>query len=91
MKKILFLILFIIFNSNTDTNANSIDCKEYNKLSSEFIKCKGKQIKDKTITAGQNIIKDTKNYQKKEWIKEKTKIIELKDKLNETKKKVLKK
>ena len=45
--------------------------------------------KDKTISAGQNIIKDTKDYQNKEWSEEKEKINKAKDKINKTKEKVL--
>ena len=42
-----------------------------------------------TGTAGQNIIKDTKNYQEKEWSEEKTKINKAKDKIIKAKEKVL--
>ena len=59
------------------------------KFSTEYFKCKGNLLKDKTITTGQNIIKDTKNYQKKEWSEEKTKINKAKDKIINAKEKVL--
>ena len=41
-------------------------------------------VKNKSISMGKNLVEDTKNYQKKEWSKEK-------DKLNKVKKKVLEK
>jgi hypothetical protein len=46
-------------------------------------------IKDKTISTGQNIIKDTKDYQNKEWSEEKEKMNKAKDKINKAKEKVL--
>ena len=46
-------------------------------------------VKDKTISAGQNIIKDTKNYQNKEWSEEKEKMNKIKNEVNKAKKKVL--
>ena len=51
--------------------ASSNDCKEFKKFSVDFFKCKGIIIKEKTVNAGQNIIKDTKNYQKKNGLKKK--------------------
>ena len=47
----------------------------------ECFKCKGNMIKDKTISTGQNIIKDTKDYQNKEWSEEKKKWIKVKEKV----------
>ena len=49
------------------------------------------QVKDKTISAGQNIIKDTKDYQDEEWSEEKKKIEKTKKKINDAKNKVLNK
>ena len=76
------LYLLIIFNMNNVVLANNITCKEFKKFSVEYFKCKGNLVKDKTISAGKNIIKDTKDYQKDEWIEEK-------EKLNKTKEKIL--
>ena len=78
-KKIFFIILFL-FNLDAISFANNNDCKDFKKFSLEYVKCKGNIVKDKTISAGQNIIKDTKDYQNKEWSKEKTKIDKVKDK-----------
>ena len=89
MKKIIFLVI-IFFSSTTSVSfANNNDCKEFKKFSVEYFKCKGNIIKDKTISAGQNIIKDTKDYQNKEWSDEKKKIEKAKDKIKKTKEKVL--
>ena len=89
MKKIIFLITLFALNMNFYSFASSNDCKEFKKFSADYFKCKGNIIKEKTVTAGQNIIKDTKNYQKKEWSEEKKKIDKVKEKINKTKDKVL--
>ncbi len=89
MKKIIFLILIILFNTISISFANNNECKEFKKFSVEYFKCKGNVIKNKTISTGQNIIKDTKDYQNKEWSDEKKKIEKAKDKIKKTKEKVL--
>ena len=80
--KNLIIYIFIILNINSLVLAENITCKEFKKFSVEYFKCKGKLIKDKTISSGKNIIKDTKDYQKDEWLEEK-------DKINKTKEKIL--
>ena len=89
MKKIIFLTTLFFMNMNFYSFANSNDCKEFKKFSVDYFKCKGNIIKEKTVTAGQNIIKDTKNYQKKEWSEEKKKMDKAKEKINKTKDKLL--
>ena len=89
MKKIVFFIILILNIINSNGYANSKDCKEFKKFSIEYFKCKGNIVKDKTISAGQNIIKDTKDYQNKEWSEEKEKMNNTKDKINKAKEKVL--
>ena len=89
MKKILFLTILFLLNNNVHSLAENDNCNEFNKFSVEYLKCKGKIIKDKTISTGQNIIKDTKDYQKKEWSEEKEKIDKTKEKINKAKEKVL--
>ena len=89
MKKIVFFIILILNIINSNGYANSKDCKEFKKFSIEYFKCKGNIVKDKTISAGQNIIKDTKDYQNKEWSEEKEKMNNAKDKINKAKEKVL--
>ena len=90
-KKLVFLIILLLLNINDYTYADSNNCKELKKFSVEYFKCKGNIIKDKTISTGKNIIKDTKNFQNEEWIEEKEKIDNVKDKINKTKDKVLNK
>ena len=89
MKKIIFFISIFLLNTNSISFANNNDCKEFQKFSVEYFKCKGNIIKDKTISAGQNIIKDTKDYQNKEWSEEMKQIEKAKDKINKTKDKIL--
>ena len=76
-----------IFNSNGF--ASNKECKEFKIFSVEYLKCKGNIVKDKTMSAGQNIIKDTKDYQNKSWSDEKKKMIKTKEKINKAKKKDL--
>ena len=89
MKKIIFLIFLILIINNSNSFADTKNCKEFKKFSVEYFKCKGNMIKDKTISTGQNIIKDTKNYQNKEWSEEKEKMNKIKNEVNKAKKKVL--
>ena len=89
MKRLFFLIFLFMFNTNHYSLADNNDCKKFKKFSIEYFKCKGNIVKDKTISAGQNIIKDTKDYQNKEWSEEKKKINKVKEKIDKTKKKVL--
>ena len=89
MKKIIFLITLFFLNMNFYSFANTNDCTELKKFSLDYFKCKGNIIKEKTVTTGQNIIKYTKNYQKKEWSEEKKKMDKVKEKINKTKDKVL--
>ena len=89
MKKIFFLSTLLCIYAISNSFANTNNCKEFKKLSIEYLKCKGNTIKDKTISAGENIIKDTKEYQNKEWSEQKKKLDKVKDKINETKEKVL--
>ena len=90
MKKITFLYLILAIISSNGF-ASSKDCKKFKKFSVEYFKCKGNIFKDKTISTGQNIIKDTKDYQNKKWSEEKEKIDNVKGKINKTKDKVLNK
>ena len=89
MKNTIFFIFIFFLNLSSNSFADNENCKEFKKFSVEYFKCKGNLIKDKTISAGQNIIKDTKDYQNKEWTEEKNKMNKLKDKINKTKEKVL--
>tara|TARA_B100000902_G_C27015889_1_gene767161 strand:+ start:58 stop:333 length:276 start_codon:yes stop_codon:yes gene_type:complete len=90
MKKISILTFLFLINLSTISYSKNNDCKEFKKFSIEYFKCKGEIVKDKTITTGKNIIKDTKDFQNKKWSDEKKKMENAKDKINETKEKVLK-
>ena len=87
MKKLIILIIFFLFKMNTYGLANNSNCEEFKKYSVEYFKCIGSNIKDKTISTGQNIIKDTKDYQNKEWSEEKEKMNKVKNKMMKTKEK----
>ena len=89
MKKIFFFIFLILNIFNSNGFASNKECKEFKIFSVEYLKCKGNIVKDKTMSAGQNIIKDTKDYQNKEWSEEKKKMDNAKDKVNKVKEKVL--
>ena len=89
MRKIILLSTLFYMYAISNSFANSNNCEEFKKFSIEYFKCKGNIIKDKTISAGENIIKDTKEYQNKEWSEQKKKLDKVKDKINETKEKVL--
>ncbi len=70
MKYIIFIIIFCL-NFNTYSFSNESDCNEYKKFSVNFMKCKANLIKDNAISKSKDFVDDTKNYQKKEWSKEK--------------------
>ena len=90
MKKVSIIILFIIlYNSFAFTNENN--CVSFEKYSTEYFKCKAEIIKQKTISAGKNIVEETKEYQKKEWSEGKEQIEDTKKQIKKTKEKVLEK
>ena len=63
------------------SHSNELNCDEYNKLSVAYMKCKASLLKNKTIKAGENFVKDTKDYQEKEWSEEKEKVKNIKKKV----------
>ncbi len=89
MKNVLLFIFLFFFNLKSNSIAVNKQCDEFKKLSVDYLKCKGNLIKEKTISKGQNVIQDTKDYQNKEWSKDKKKINKAKDKINEVKEKIL--
>ena len=80
MKKKLIITLIFVFIPNTYLYANENDCLNFKKFSINYMKCKANKVKEGTISVGKKIIKDTKDYQKKEWSKEKDKIDKIKEK-----------
>ena len=74
MKQILFNIIILVLLTNKSFSKEIMDCTLYNKLSTEYLKCKTQNLKNSSISQGQKFIKDTKDYQKEEWTEEKIKI-----------------
>ena len=83
MKKIIFIVITLLFYLNSYSFSDELNCNEFKKFSVSYMKCKANLIKDKTVSAGKNFIDDTKNYQNKEWSNEKTKLNNLKEKVTE--------
>ena len=83
MKKKILIIIAILFNFNSYSFSDELNCNKLKKFSVNYMKCKANLIKDKTVSAGKNFIDDTKNYQNKEWSNEKNKLDNLKEKVTE--------
>ncbi len=83
MKKIVFIIITLLFYLNSYSFSDELNCNEFKKFSVSYMKCKANLIKNKTVSAGKNFIDDTKNYQNKQWSDEKNKLNNLKEKLTE--------
>ena len=83
MKKIIFIIITLLFYLNSYSFSDELNCNEFKKFSVNYMKCKANLIKNKTVSVGKNFIDDTKNYQNKEWSDEKNKLDNLKEKLTE--------
>ena len=69
MKKILALIFILIFTTNYAHSSD--DCKQYKKLSKDYLKCLGGKFKSKSSDVGL----DTTNIKEKktlsDWLKKK--------------------
>ena len=65
MKNRLILIVFFVFVFNKFAYSNVIDCNEFKKFSVNYMKCKANSMKNKTISAGKNLIEDKTDNQKK--------------------------
>ena len=89
MKKILIFIIFIKIFTLNSFSTEILDCSKYNKLSTEYYKCKANNLIKDTKNYTDNFIKNTKNYQEKEWTEEKSKLEDTKKKLKDAKKKIL--
>ena len=81
-KKSFFTFVFLLIFYNI-SNSAELNCNKFKKFSLNYMKCKSSLIKNKTLTAGENFMKDTKNYQKKEWSEEKSKVKDVKKKILE--------
>ena len=69
MKKILAIIFILIFTTNYAHSSD--DCKQYKKLSKDYLKCLGGKFKSKSSDVGL----DTTNIKEKktlsDWLKKK--------------------
>ena len=69
MKRIIFTILIILILSPTNIKAEKIDCTRYEKISSKYLECAAKNLKEKSeifrlkATVGTEVLKEkiTKN------------------------------
>ena len=92
MKKVFIYTIILFFTFTLKVLSDDKQCNDLKKYSVDYMKCKtnqlkiktletGKKIKDKTVSTSKNIIKDTKEYQSKEWSEEKEKINKIKEKV----------
>ena len=79
IKKILITFIFVLsMSNNVYSNEN---CSDFKKFSVNYMKCKASSAKKKDVSAGKTFIKDTKEFQDKEWSDEKKKMNEIKKKV----------
>ena len=83
MRNLLLTVTLFCLNFNTYSFSNEINCDEFKKFSINYMTCKANLMKNKTLSSGKNFLEDTKNYQNKEWSKEKDKLNDLKEKVME--------
>tara|TARA_B100001175_G_C18867727_1_gene338287 strand:- start:171 stop:455 length:285 start_codon:yes stop_codon:yes gene_type:complete len=92
MKKVFIYTIILFFTFTLKVLSDDKQCNAFKKYSVDYMKCKtnqlkiktletGKKIKDKTVSTSKNIIKDTKEYQSREWSEEKEKINKIKEKV----------
>ena len=72
MNKFIIAIIILLFNNTISFSTELTDCSSYSKFSAKFYACK----------TG-NFVKDTKNFQQKEWSDENKKIKKIKKKILE--------
>ncbi len=90
MKKIIFLVLLsLTFNHYAISSETS--CDQFKKYTSEYFNCKTEIIKNKAISLGKDFVKDTKEYQKKNFEDGKNQIEITKEKIEKKKDEILKK
>mgnify|MGYP001186490486 FL=1 len=76
----IILITFIFVLSISNNVYSKENCNDLKKFSVDYMKCKANSAKNKAVSAGKNFIKDTKDFQNKEWSDEKEKMNEIKKK-----------
>ncbi len=81
MKKIIIFTYILTLTIQNQLYSNELNCDEHKKFSVNYMKCKADLLKNKTIKAKDSFVKDTKDYQKKEWSEEKEKAKNVKKKV----------
>ena len=76
----IILITFIFILSINKNVYSKENCTDLKKFSVDYMKCKAISAKNKAVSAGKNFMKDTKEFQNKEWSDEKEKMNEIKKK-----------
>ena len=76
----IILITFVFILSISNNLYSKENCSEFKKFSLDYMKCKASFAKSKAVSAGKDFIKDTKEFQNKEWSDEKEKMNEIKKK-----------
>tara|TARA_B100001057_G_scaffold277003_1_gene277350 strand:+ start:1005 stop:1256 length:252 start_codon:yes stop_codon:yes gene_type:complete len=76
-----FFITFVFVLSLSNNVYSKENCNDLKKFSVDYMKCKASSAKNKAVSAGKNFIKDTKQFQNKEWTDEKEKMNEIKKKV----------
>ena len=71
MRNVFFIVTLFSLNFNTYSFSEENNCNELKKLSINYMKCKANSVKNKAISKTKIFVDDTKNFQKKEWSKEK--------------------
>ena len=90
MKKITFIMIFI-FSLNNHAISDETDCDDFKKYSSEYFSCRTAIIKNKAIAFGNDFLKNTKEYQKKNYKDSKQQIENTKENIEKTGEEILKK
>ena len=76
----IILITFVFIISISNNLYSKENCSDFKKFSLDYMKCKASYAKSKAVSAGKDFIKDTKEFQNKEWSDEKEKMNEIKKK-----------
>ena len=83
MKKNFTFIVFLFVIFNSPVLSNELGCDQFKKFSLNFMKFKSNTVNNKTLSAVNIFVEDTKNFQDKEWTEEKKKIDKIKKKVLE--------
>ena len=67
----IFLFLILVIGFNNLASSEDLKCDQIKKFSTKYMKCKAYSLKNKSVSVGENFVKDTKEFQKKTWSEEK--------------------